>query len=309
MGDVHQLILLKGIEEAKQHVETKAQRAALEAAAAIMGEEAGRIGITHAGFAMTSLPHRRIGERVWRRQGHRTTLVVESGPTSSGGDVGVPYGSVARMILLYLQTEAIRTGSREVDLGRSMFAWMAKMGLDHGGQNYKMVTEQAARISACRLTFFTDLGEGAERRHNGAFVQDAITLSGMRDEAQPSLWQPRVRLDEGFWRSLREHPIPVREEAVRAIGARSLAFDVYVWLAYRLHSLNRRTPVSWPALHAQFGGGFKLLKQFKPTFRDAVAVATAVYPEAVVNLEPEGLVLHPSPPAVPRQQGKRLGIG
>ena len=308
MGEVHRLILEYGVDGARLKAETPGQRSAIDAAAAVMAEEASRIGITHAGFAMTNLPHRRIEAGVWRRQGHRTTLLVESGHTDAGSPLGVPYGSVARLILLYLQTEAIRTGSREVELGRSMYAWMGRMGLDHGGRNYKLVAEQATRISACRLTFFTELGEGAQRRHNGAFVQDAITLSGLQDEAQPSLWQDKVRLDEGFWQSLREHPIPVREEAVRAIGARSMAFDVYVWLAYRLHSLSKRTPVSWPALHAQFGAGFKLLRQFKPRFLETLTVALAVYPEAQVSEANDGIVLYPSPPAVPKPEGRRLGL-
>jgi hypothetical protein len=46
------------------------------AAASIMGEEESRMGITHAGFAMTSLPHKRIEETVWRRSGPNTTLLV-----------------------------------------------------------------------------------------------------------------------------------------------------------------------------------------------------------------------------------------
>ena len=79
-----------------------------------------------------------------------------------------------------------------------------------GGKTYQLVAEQARRISACRLTFFADRGNGAEARHNGAFVQDAISLSGIVEDEHPILWQDRVRLDEGFWRSLREHPVPVR---------------------------------------------------------------------------------------------------
>jgi len=183
------------------------------------------------------------------------------------------------MILLYLQTEAIRTGSPEVELGRSMRAWMVRMGLADGGRTYKLVTEQARKISACRLTFFAQRG-GLEMRQNGMFVRDAISLSGVIDDAQPSLWQDRVRLDDGFWASLREHPVPVREEALRAIGARSLALDVYIWLAYRLHSLTKPMPVSWVALHAQFGAGFQLVRKVKPTLTDALRLTLAVYPEA-----------------------------
>ncbi len=308
MGEVHQLILRQGLESARSMAETRAERQAVEAAGIVLAEEVSRLGITHAGFAMTSLPHKRIEEPLWRRQGHRTTLLVESGRTANGSWIGVPYGSMARLILLYLQTEAIRTNEPEVELGRSMHAWLSRMGIPAGGKNYKLVGEQARRISACRLTFLTEV-TGAELRQNGAFVQNAITLTAAADERQRALWQDRVRLDEGFWRSLREHPVPVREEAVRAIGTRSLALDVYIWLAYRLHALTRMTPVTWIALHAQFGAGFKAIRQLKPTFRDALGLALAVYPEARVDLDPTGVVLHPSAPAVPRAEAKRIGLG
>lgn len=309
MGDVHRLILQHGLEGARGLASSKAERLAIDAAASVLAEEESRLGITHAGFAMTSLPHKRIQEGLWKRDGYRTTLLVESGRTRTGGVIGVPYGSIARLILLYLQTEAIRTNTPEVELGRSMKSWMGRMSLTIGGKTYQLVTEQARRISACRLTFFTDRENGAESRHNGAFVQDAITFTSVVDSDQPSLWQDRVRLDPSFWRSLKEHPVPVREEAIQAIGTRSLAIDVYIWLAYRLHSLSKSTPVSWAAIHTQFGAGFRLVRQIKPTFLEALGLALAVYPEARVDTDKQGVVLHPSPPAVPKAEARRLGIG
>src|SRR5471030_869054 len=302
MGDVHQLILRHGLEEARTFAATKAERQAIDAAAAVMAEEESRLGITHAGFAMTSLPHKRIKEGLWKREGHRTTLLVESGRSRSVSLVGVPYGSIARLILLYLQTEAVRTNTPEVELGRSMKSWMSRMSLTTGGKTYQLVTEQARRISACRLTFFTDRENGAETRHNRAFVQDAITFASVIDNDQPTLWQDRVRLDPSFWRSLREHPVPVREEAIQAIGTRSLAIDVYIWLAYRLHSLSKSTPISWAAVHVQFGAVVRLIRQIKPTFIEAVNLAVAVFSEARAATEKQGLVLHPSPPAVPKAE-------
>jgi hypothetical protein len=307
MGEVHQLILQNGVEAARLRADSKAHRQAIEAAAQLLAEEETRLGITHAGFAMTSLPHKRVIDPFWRRQGNRTTLLVESGRDSRGELLGVPYGSIARLILLYLQTEAIRTGNPEVELGRSMKAWMTRMSLSAGGKTYQLVSEQARRISGCRLTFFTDLTT-AELRSNGAFVQSSISLAGLADENQPSLWQDRVRLDDGFWRSLKEHPVPVREEALKAIGTRSFAIDVYIWLAYRLHALTRPTPVSWAAIHSQFGAGFRLVRQLKPTFLEALQLALAVYPEARVDLDEQGVTLHPSLPAVPRSEARRLGL-
>lgn len=306
MGEVHHLILQHGIEAARAMAITKAERNTIDAAAAIMAEEEARMGITHAGFAMTSLPHKKIDDTVWRRSSPNTTLLIASGHTEQGEPVGVPYGSIARLILLYLQTEAIRTGSPEVDLGRSMNAWLSKMNLAIGGKTYNLVAEQAKRISYCRLTFYFDQ-PGVKVSENGAFVSGRIEMAGVYDN-QPTLWQQKVKLDEGFLSSLRKHPVPVREEAIRAIGTRSLAIDIYIWLAYRLHSLTRPTPISWLSLHTQFGAGFKLVRQFKPTFTEALSMALAVYPEAEVSIGHEGLTLFPSPPAIPKNEAKRLGI-
>ena len=60
---------------------TSASRASHPEAKAIMSEERNGLGITHAGFAMTSLPHKRVDEAVWEREGYKTTLLIESGRT------------------------------------------------------------------------------------------------------------------------------------------------------------------------------------------------------------------------------------
>jgi hypothetical protein len=46
----------------------------------------------------------------------------------------------------------------------------------------------------------------------------------------------------------------------------------------------------------------------KPVFVEALNLALAVYPEAHVDVEGQGLVLHPSAPAVPKAEARRLGI-
>jgi hypothetical protein len=95
MGSVHQLIEDEGIERARFLATTKSDRRAVDAAAAILAEEVSRLGITHAGFAMTSLPHKQIKDSVWERKGYQTTLLVESGLNRQRVPVGVPYGSLS----------------------------------------------------------------------------------------------------------------------------------------------------------------------------------------------------------------------
>jgi len=172
------------------------------------------------------------------------------------------------------------------------------MGLSIGGTTYKMVTEQARRISGCRLTFYADKDRRELMRHGG-FVDGAISMYGNTDD-QPALWQERVLLNEEFYRALRDHPVPVSETALRAIGPRSMVIDVYIWMAYRLHALRKDVEVSWPAVYSQFGPGYSRLRDFRRDFIRALELAVAAYPEARVGLGERGVVLRPSRPAIAR---------
>ena len=123
--------------------------------------------------------------------------------------------------------------------------------------------------------------------------------------SQMSLWRETVVLDEVFYDSLIKHPLPVREAAIRALSGRSMAIDLYIWMAYRLHHLTRPTRVPWPALYRQFGVGFAQPRQFRAHAKEALALALAAYPEAEVRIDDEALTLSPSPPPVvqrPRSQ-------
>lgn len=298
MAQIHQLILREGVSEARKQAATKHERALVEAAYRVLSEDAEKIGFTYSGFALTSLPHKPQQELFWRREGHNVTLLLESGRDRSGKPVGLPYGSYARFILLFLQSEAVKTSSREIELGRSMRVWLGTMGLSIGGMTYKMVAEQAKRISSCRLQFFTSRGEMEVMKHGG-FVDGSITLPDLESE-QPALWSDRVLLNEEFYRALREHPVPVSEAGLRAIGPRSMVIDVYIWLAYRLHALSSDVAVSWPALHNQFGSGFQLIRKFRMHFTECLELAMAAYPDARVSINERGVILRPSRPAIPK---------
>ena len=277
-------------------------RPLVDIAAEVLTDETQRIGISYTGFCLTALPHKRLPDDApWEKKGYMVTLLVEPGRLRTGGHTklhGVPYGARARMILLYLQTQAIRTSSREVALGRSMREWMERMGLAVGGETAKALREQAARISACSLKFFWE--DGA----SDGFSRGAIVRSGLRfhaeDIAQGTLWEDRVVLDEAFYTALRDHPVPLLEAAIRQLRDRSMSLDLYVWLAWRLHQLGRSTQISWPAVYGQFGTGFKAIRQFKPRFIEALAAALAAYPEARVQVEEAGITIHPARPPVAR---------
>jgi hypothetical protein len=201
--------------------------------------------------------------------------------------------------MLYLQSEALRTSSRDVLLGCSLRDWLSRMGISSGGKSQKDVREQAERIARCRFTFHVKAGSKVGLMNQN--VVDTAMFVPSEDPAQSALFVEVARLSEVFFDQLRRHPVPVEEAAIRAISNNSVALDLYAWLAYRLHALEKSMPVSWAALKGQFGVGCARMDNFKPTFLTNLKLALAVYRHAKVEVEDRGLVLYPSlPPIAPK---------
>jgi hypothetical protein len=307
MGTVHDLI------EAKGKAGTLAynfDRAVVEAASTYMADEDAGIGFLYSGWCQAALPHRKLAnDKGWQIEGERVTLIVEpgmrKGMQGEPESVGVPYGSRARLILLRLQSEALRTQSREVELGRNLNDWLTKMGIPVGGRSFKEVKDQTERISRCRLTF--EIRQGNRVGMTNQNIMESAIFFESPDPAQGTLFAQHARLSEAFFTSLQKHPVPIEEAAIRAIANNSMAIDIYAWLAYRLHALPKATPVSWRALKQQFGISFSRLDNFKATFCSNLKLAMAVYREAKIEDGPQGLILYPSkPPVAPRQIARSL---
>lgn len=302
MGTVHRLIEREGRDAALKTAETIADRRAIEAALNYMADEEAGIGFLYSGWCQAALPHKRLpDDQPWRVETERVTLVLEPGRRALATSLewaGVPYGSRARLILLYLQSEALRTNSRDVELGRSLHAWLVRMGIPICGKAFKDVREQADRLSRCHLTFHVRQGN-REGLINQSIMDTAMFV---RDEAaQGTLFVETTRLSETFFEHLKRHPVPLEDAAIRAISNNSQALDIYCWLAYRLHVLTAPRRITWRALHQQFGASYGQIRHFQPRFMDSLKLACAVYPGADVDVEEAGLVLKPSrPPVVPR---------
>jgi hypothetical protein len=305
MGTVHRLIEAGGKQAALQ---AEVDRAVVEAAAQYMADEDAGIGFLYSGWCQAALPHRRLPDgQSWAIHSDRISLLVEPGskPGPDGKSflpTGVAYGSRARLIFLYLQSTAIRTKSREIELGRSLREWLVRMGIPQGGKSQRDVRDQAERISRCRFTFHIQQSGGRVGLVNQNVVDSAMFVpSSGAGEQQGSLFVETARLSEVFFDLLQRHPVPVQEAAIRAINNNSVALDIYAWLAYRLHVLGKPTSISWTALKNQFGGGVSRMDNFRVTFLDNLKLTLAVYPDARVDVEERGLVLYPSKPPVPER--------
>ncbi len=303
MSDIHEEILRDGVDAVVARAQGKSDRVIAEIASAILREESTKLGMTYAGFCFTALPHKRLPDDMrWIRENKNTKLIVEPGSIERNNQtvsIGVPYGSRARLILIYLQSEAIKTKSPTISLGQSMQDWLSRMGIPKGGKSYKDIREQADRLSACHLRFVWSDSKGSTAFINSNFVRGGIALRA-GDPRQSELWTDHVVLSDEYYKALNEHAVPVWEPAIREIGNRSMALDIYIWLAYRLHVLDRNTSISWVAVMEQFGAGFAHITDFRKSFKEALSFALAVYPEAKVDVNAGGLVLYPSRSPVPK---------
>jgi Plasmid encoded RepA protein len=307
MAELHELILRHGRETAREMVPVR-QRSLIDVAAEILSCESNDFSTTYAGFCLTSLPHRDPHTRTWERKNGRCSLLIEVGRINEGGrwiECGLPFGSKARLILLYMQTMAIRDRSRFIELGGSLHDWMKRLGVSVGGKSYAQIRDQARRLSACTMYLGFSTDEGAEATTKTSIANTILlapSRSYLRGAPQGSLWEERVELSQPFYELLQKHPVPVYEPAIQQLQNNSAALDVYVWLCYRLHVLEQPTPIIWTRLKEQFGQQYATAYQFRPKFRDTLALAVAVYPDAQVKETKSGVILYPSPPAVAKRQ-------
>lgn len=299
MGSLHERLVQHGQHELSLTTAGKEQRRRLDVAAKMLADEGQRLAFTHPGLCLTVLPYKRTpDDQSWVRDRGSIALSIHPLPGDDGRRRGVPFGSKARLILLFLQAEAVKTRSRTVELGPSMARWMTRMGVPIGGTSYRIIEEQAERIEHCVLTF-THRGPTGKVRWQDSIVRGSFDPFGRRggDPVQAKT----VELSETFFEALLKHPVPICERAIQLLGERCMPLDIYLWLAYRLHSLDQGVAVSWKALFQQFGANTRQLKHFKPRFSRDLDMALAAYPDARVVLDEDGVTLYPSPPpAAPR---------
>ena len=113
-------------------------------------------------LALCSLPRTDPGnrDRYVRRNGPFTLIMI------AGGEIPkLPYGTLPRLLLAWVCTEAVRTGRRELVLGRSLAEFMRQIGItnDSGGRrgDRTRLQNQMRRLFAAQVSLIY-----ADKRHD-----------------------------------------------------------------------------------------------------------------------------------------------
>jgi hypothetical protein len=281
------------------------------------------LSFLHSGLAQTCLPHSRPASDSdpWMRSSGKFSLIISPGVITDEADsakaryVGVPYGSKARLILIYLQTEAVKSSSRTVSLGPSLAAFLRSLGIASatGGKNGTItsVREQCLRIAQCNFTMQWSASDARGRQdiiENTRLVDGLKLWSGTSDKRD---WAGTVKLSEAFLEHLRQHAVPLDKRALSQLSDNSLGLDLYTLLAYRLPRLSKPLHLRWEALQSQIGTSYNRTRSLAEKVKVALIDVKAVYPDAKVEMARGGITLYPSLPAVPKTvvNGFRIASG
>ena len=200
-------------------------------------------------MALCSLPRTNPGNQLQyeRRNGPYTLGMV------AGLNNKLPFGTNPRLILSWLCTEVVRTGSREIVLGRSLSEFMRKLGISStDGRGQARLRNQMDRLFNCTVSMIY------KDEHGKASVNSLIAHStefwwNPKRPAQAGLWESKVRLSESFFNEIVSHPVPLDLTTLKALKRSPLGLDLYLWLTYRIFALTASQRLSWPQLYRQFG--------------------------------------------------------
>lgn len=246
----------------------------------------------HSVLCQTVLPYRDPGNDInkWTRTNGHAFLGIQATEafnpaTMDFEPVGLPFGPKARLILMHLNSEAIRTQSPKINVGDSMTAFIKRIGLSTDGRTIRAVKEQLRRLANAQITIGYAMDERAYQ-HKENIISD-INLWFPKSAEQRVLWESTVRLSDDYFKSLVEHAVPFDERVIAAIKHNSMALDIYAWLTQRTFRIKwgEQVFISWKALWEQFGKEYKEIRMFRRAFRDALLLVKTCHKFNVQEVE------------------------
>ena len=191
--------------------------------------------------------------------------VRRTGPYVFGMTAGLqnrlPYGNLPRLLLAWMCTEAVKTQSRELQLGHSLAAFMRELGMlsDSGGSraDRTRLKNQIDRLFNAHVQIISET-PGRKRTISSTVAEETDLWWDYKSPTQDTLWQSRVMLGERLFQEIIAHPVPLDMRILKAMRRSSLGLDLYMWLSYKTFTLLSATGpkaqrLSWHLLYAQFG--------------------------------------------------------
>ena len=148
------------------------------------------------------------------------------------GGCKLPFGNLPRLLMAWLSTEAVRTQSREIVLGRSLSEFMRSLGInsDSGGARGEQtrLRNQMNRLFGCTVSLIYEDESGFARVTSPVADKHEFWWNE-RKPGERVLWDSKIRLGEDFFNEIIRRPVPLDLNTLTALKRSSLGLDLYLW--------------------------------------------------------------------------------
>jgi hypothetical protein len=169
-------------------------------------------------LVQATLPHKNPGDvPAWSRRNGHLTLTIRSGwDHERGAAIGYPYGTLPRLLLFWMITEAVRTKTRRLELGGSLASFMRQLGLDpsRGGKrsDARRLRDQMRRLFQASISFHQTRGEKGRKGEawmNMDVAPDGVLWWDEKLPEQATFWSSWIQLGEKFFEAITAVPVQV----------------------------------------------------------------------------------------------------
>ena len=229
-------------------------------------------------FVNMTLPHRKTSLNEFSRWNGNLSLSI-----LSRRNVGLPYGAVARLVLLYLTTKRVTSKERRFRLSESWRDFLKTMNLSWSSKARRATQDQVERLCSSSFSVLSRFKD--YKNFKGMFITD---------QWQRSAEGIQISLSEKFFLLSGESVVPLETKIIQKLRKSPLAMDLYSWLTHRTVNVKHPTRIQWKELEQQFGSDYKRRRDFRSKFCSTLATVLREKPVApVLELLPEGLSLKP----------------
>jgi hypothetical protein len=206
-------------------------------------------------FILNSLPFTDIKTNIYHKVNNKSELKIISSQ-------GIPFGTIARLILLFITSQLVDQKSKKIFLGKTFSAFMKNCGYQvSGGNNGNMqrFKEQWKRLLSCNFQI-TDL--------DGKVISFNLTQRN-------NDFDGFLEVDDIFYNHLLKNKIYIDDKEFKKLSNGkygSIMLDLYFWLIYRRYTLNKFTSLKYGDLKNQFGTDQKDIYCFKVKLKQAFII-------------------------------------
>jgi hypothetical protein len=252
---------------------------------------------------LASMPHSKPSGTYFERRNGKYTLSMQASEK-----IGLPYGPIPRLLLVWITTEAVRTKKRTLTLGKSLSSFMRQLDIKPTGGVNGSITALKEQMRRLFSTMINCSYDGSERIAGvNLLLVDEYHLWWMPQNLQQldETKESTITLSERFFEEITKSPIIFYMDALKLLRKSPMALDIYMWLTYKNSYARESTLIPWEYLQMQFGAGYpddaRGKADFKRHFKAALKKVSVVYEDAGKSRFSEnGLFFIPGRPHVPK---------